>query len=99
MKIDIKKYLAQLSSLANKGKKYLGFMFVLVLLGLSGFLVFRINQLSHLEPSEDAVDEKLNASQRPKFDQATLDKIQQLQDQNVQVQSLFQQARDNPFSE
>ncbi len=99
MKIDVKKYLDQLTKLANQAKKYLGFMFVLVLLGLCGFLVFRINQFSHSEPSQDAIDEKLNASQRPKFDQATLDKIQQLQDQNVQVQTLFQQARDNPFAE
>jgi len=61
--------------------------------------VFRINQYSHTEPADSAVQEKLQTTKRPKVDQAVLDKIQQLQDQNVQVQSLFDQARNNPFNE
>jgi hypothetical protein len=80
-------------------KRYLKFIFIVVLLGIFSFLVFRINQYSRAEPTEDAVAEKLQTAKRPKVDQAVLDKIQQLQDQNVQVHSLFDAARNNPFNE
>lgn len=80
-------------------KRYAIFIYILLLLGSFGFLVFRINQYSRVEPTDDAVQEKLQTAKRPKVDQAVLDKIQQLKDQNVQVQSLFDQARNNPFNE
>ena len=63
------------------------------------FIVLRINLLNRSEPTDDAVSEKLQSVQRPKIEPELLKKIQNLQDQNVEVQSLFKQARDNPFSE
>ena len=78
---------------------YKKFLFVLVVLSIILFLVFRIKQLSMAEPTQAAIDDKLQTVARPKFDQAVLDRIQQLQDQNVEVKSLFDQARNNPFSE
>lgn len=96
----------QLADLQNKLKPLVGyirtyavFIFFLIFLGLFGFLVFRINQYARIEPSEDAIQDKLKAVQRPKVDQAVLDKIQQLQAQNVEVNSLFDKARSNPFNE
>lgn len=80
-------------------KRYAVLLFIIILLGIFGFLVFRINQYSRIEPNEDAIQEKLQSAQRPKVDQSSLNKIQQLQDQNVQVQSLFDAARKNPFNE
>lgn len=77
-------------------KKFLFGLFVLLILT---FLVFRINQLATTEPSDAAIDEKLQTVTRPKIDQTVLDRIQQLQDQNVEVKSLFDQARNNPFNE
>jgi hypothetical protein len=41
----------------------------------------------------------LNTVQRPQIDERTVDRIQQLEDRNVEIRSLFEQARDNPFSE
>ncbi|MCA9330473.1 hypothetical protein KC957_00340 [Candidatus Saccharibacteria bacterium] len=79
--------------------KYKKFLFGLVVLLILTFLVFRINQLSSAEPSEAAIDEKLQTVTRPKIDQSILDRIQQLQDQNVEVKALFDQARNNPFNE
>lgn len=80
-------------------KKYEKFLFGLLVLLALIFLVFRINQLSTAEPSNSAIDEKLQGVTRPKIDQAVLDRIQQLQDQNVEVKALFDQARSNPFNE
>lgn len=71
----------------------------MIVLGLIGFLVFRINQLATAEPSEALIEEKLQTVARPKLDQTVINRIQQLQDQNVEVRSLFDQARNNPFNE
>lgn len=80
-------------------KRYLMFIAVLAAMAVFGFFVFRINQFSRVEPDQTAVEEKLETVQRPKLDPAVVEKIEQLQDQNIQVQSLFDQARNNPFSE
>lgn len=80
-------------------RKYAVFTAGIVLLGLYGFLIFSINNSIQAEPSEDAVAERLKTVQRPRVDQKTLNKIQELQDQHIQVQSLFDDARNNPFQE
>lgn len=99
MNLDLKDLGNKLQPTLRFIKRYVSLFFVVTMLAVFGFLVFRINQFSSLEPSEDAIAEKLQSVQRPKLDQAIVDKIQQLQDQNIEVQSLFDQARSNPFSE
>jgi hypothetical protein len=101
MKSDLnsKELISKLSSFLRKLQRYAAFIFIIALLGIYGFLVFRINTLNSREPSDDAVTEKLQTVKRPKIDQSAVDKIQQLQDQHVEVKSLFDQARNNPFSE
>ena len=99
MKAQLTSLLVKLKPAISFFKRYALFMFFIIFLGLFGFLVFRINQYARVEPSEDAIQDKLKAVQRPKVDQAVLDKIQQLQAQNVEVNSLFDKARNNPFNE
>lgn len=99
MKLDTK----NLQSLAIKYiqlfKKYAVFIFVLVGLGIFGFLVFRIKTLVNREPSETAISEKSDQNRPINIDQSAVEKVQQLQSSNVEVQTLFEQARDNPFQE
>lgn len=99
MKFDPKTITAKFQPALQFAKRYIKFIFMIVLLIIFGFFVWRINQFSRIEPSEDAVNERLQTVQRPKIDKAALEKIQDLQSQNIQVQSLFDQARNNPFSE
>lgn len=99
MNLDLKKLPSLIQPILAKINRYKVFGFVIVLLVSYGFLVYRINSLVSSEPTDDQISEKLETVQRPKIDQATLDKIQQLQDQNVDVQTLFTQARENPFTE
>lgn len=99
MNLNFKELPAKLLPIIGTLKRYVVIIFIVALVGILGFLVYRINSLTQLEPNEDDVTEKLQTVQRPRIDQAALDKIQQLEDQNIEVQTLFQQARDNPFSE
>ncbi|GAC1387670.1 MAG: hypothetical protein NVS1B7_0120 [Candidatus Saccharimonadales bacterium] len=80
-------------------KRYLTFIIVILFLSIYGFLTYKINTFSGREPSDAEVTNVLKTIPRPKVDKATVDKIQQLQDQHVEVKSLFDQARSNPFSE
>lgn len=79
--------------------RYKKFLFVMAVLIMAIFLVLRINYFSNTEPSQSAIDGQLKTVALPKFDQRVLDAIQKLQDQNVEVQSLFDKARQNPFNE
>jgi len=99
MKLDLKELPVKLTELLTKLKQYASFIFVLLILGAFGFLTIRIRGYVSSEPSDEAVNEKLSTLQRPRIDQKTIDKIQQLEDNSVQVKSLFEQARDNPFQE
>jgi hypothetical protein len=99
MKIDLNTVIIKFQPLLVKFKKYLTFSFVIGFLCIYSFLVLQINILMRREPSDVDYNDRLKTVQRPKIDKAVLDKIQSLQDQNVQVQTLFKQARDNPFSE
>lgn len=80
-------------------RHYLVFGVFMVFMLTYVLLMLRINQLSAVEPTDDQVNNKLQTIQRPTVDQQTLSKIQQLQDENIQVRTLFDQARQNPFSE
>lgn len=62
-------------------------------------LILQVNQLHSREPTAGQVSEQLKTIQRPSVDEATLAKIKQLQDQNIQVKALFDQARKDPFAE
>lgn len=99
MNIDIKTLRIKLKRLLGKFLKYKVFITVIAILCVYGWLVFRINTLNSQEPSDDAITERLQTSARPKIDQAAVDKIQQLEDNSSDVQTLFKQARDNPFQE
>lgn len=80
-------------------QKHVRFIFFIVLLLACSFLLFQINRFANLAPTDDEVTEKLTTVKRPQIDKDSVDKLEALQDQNIQVQSLFQQARNNPFSE
>lgn len=99
MKLNIQELPGKLEFVLNFFKKYLSIIYILAILAIFGFFVFRINTYNRAEPAEDAIQDKLQTIRRPKIDKSVLDKIQQLQTQNVQVQSLFDQARSNPFNE
>ncbi len=99
MKLDTKILIKKAKDLLAKYKKYSGFVFIVIILGLYSFLVFQISRLTLADPAPSAVDQQVQNTGRIKIDQESINKIQQLEDQSVQVQSLFESARDNPFQD
>ena len=96
MNIDnLKHFLHQIS------KRLLQFRIVLFLVSVILvyiFIIWRVDMLSNAKPDQSAVDSQTSTS-TPKIDQATVNKINQLQDNSVSVQALFNQARRSPFRE
>jgi hypothetical protein len=95
--LDLKKFNAAGKSIFARLRRYAGFMFLIGVLCIYGFLVLRISTLARTEPSDDEVAAQMSTVKRLKIDQSSIDKIQQLQDQNIAVKSIFEIARDNPF--
>jgi hypothetical protein len=79
--------------------KYAGLMCFIFVAAVYSFMVWRIGVLSNIQPDQNAVNAQLKTAQVPNIDKDALKKIQDLQDNSVSVQSLFNQARDNPFHE
>ncbi len=79
--------------------RYVPLLFILFVLGLYGYLVLHVNQLTQTQVSETDVQEVVSESPELKIDRRAIEAIERLEDQNVEVEAIFQEARDNPFAE
>ena len=74
-------------------------------LGIAGFgllyvyLILQISTLANKAPDETVVSKQYQAIPHPKIDKEVAKTIEGLESQNVNVQAIFNQARENPFSE
>lgn len=90
---------AQIAPLIDKFRRYNVFIFIVTFLGVYGFLILQVSSLTQSEPTAAELNESLGTVKRLKLDQESIDKLEELEEQNIEVQTLFQQARDNPFTE
>ena len=91
--------LDKLQGYAKRLQPYSLLVFVVFVAALYGFVLFKIHNFSSAEPTPDAVSSQVKAAQIPKIDPAVISQLQSLQNNSVSVQSLFSQARSNPFQE
>ena len=89
----------QVQPIGRWARKYAAFIYVLIILGVYVFLVQYIGGLIQDEPGQAAIDSKLTPVNRLKIDQDALQQITELESQNIEVKTLFDQARQNPFTE
>lgn len=94
----------KLSSFTRKAGVYTkklqpyGFVTFLVFTTLIyGFVLLRINDLGNREPSADAVNNQVQTIRLTHIDENVVKKLQSLRDNSVNVQALFDEARNNPF--
>lgn len=99
MKLDINKIPALLARLKDIVKPYIGFVIGLIILGMYGLVIWQIRAYVTQEPSESEVAQELTSINIPKVDEEAIKQITQLEDSNVQVKALFENARQNPFNE
>lgn len=66
---------------------------------LYGYIIVQISSITNEEPEQSQVTAQLETVPRPKLNKEDARTIQGLESQNVNVQAIFNQARENPFSE
>ncbi len=99
MKIESKSITSQISKFIEFLNRYKLEVFVIFVCIIFGFLIMKISVYSTQEPSSNSLDEKIKTVKLPKVDEEAVRNIQKLEDQNIEVKSLFNDARNNPFSE
>ncbi|CAN5120503.1 hypothetical protein BH09PAT3_BH09PAT3_2860 [soil metagenome] len=91
--------LSELPTLALTQLKRLGryrvILFALFVVGLCSYLIFQIGQASSVQPATQ--DATASTSSTPRIDPLVVKQLQELQDNSVNVQALFNEARTNPF--
>jgi hypothetical protein len=79
--------------------KYRALIFFIVIASLYGFILWRINVLSNAPPSQADISTAEKGTAGPHVSDTVVQKLQSLQDNSVSVQTLFEEARNNPFNE
>jgi len=80
-------------------KRYAVIICFIIFGAMYGYLIFTSSNQASRRPSETEVNERLQATKRTKIDDSAAKALQELSDRNVEIKSLFDEARNNPFSE
>lgn len=99
MNVDIKDLNKVAIKFVDFIKKYRLEFFLIIVGSIFAFLVIQISQNAIKEPTQEAIDDKIKTVQIPKIDQDAISKIEQLEDLNIEVKAIFNEARNNPFCE
>ncbi len=99
MNLEVKDILPLIKQSAKSIQRYLPIILIVGLCSVYILFVYRINSLAQADPEESALTEKLLEVKRPKIDESAIDTMLRLEERSVEVKSIFEQARENPFAE
>ncbi len=99
MKLSTDSLLASIRPYLAYLQRYKVLIFVVSVLGVYVLLVNHIGELIQNEPSQTQIDSKLSPVNKLTVDQDAIKRITDLEEQNVEVQTLFNEARQSPFTE
>lgn len=88
----IKKYLVLVA-------KYKIVLFIVVVALVYGYLMYQINNLSNKSPTTNAVQANTSPNTFIHINSSEAQKLMSLKDNNVNIQTLFAQSRNNPFQD
>src|SRR4051812_32862156 len=95
--LDLKTISKKAVAFSKKASRHTSFVALMLVLIAYILVVWQISKLATTEPSGDA--ETAASTKIPKIDPNAIQQIQALEQNNTQVHSLFNQARNNPFQE
>lgn len=97
--LDLQELLDKALETLEYTKRYAPLIFCVFLVFIYCFIVYRVQLLNASEPSPSDISVKSQTASVPHIDPAVLRQLQQLQDNSVSVQTLFNGSRSNPFQE
>lgn len=77
--------------------RYAVLLFIVFVVMIFGVLTLSISHFSNLEPTDAQVDEKVKTITNIKLNDSAIEKIEDLVDKNISIESLFNNGRSNPF--
>jgi hypothetical protein len=96
-KAQLQKFVGRAHELLPLARRYALAGFIIFVALVYGIVLLRLNSLNNQQPTEDQVTSQVKAARIPHIDQSVVQQLQSLQDHSVGVQTLFDQARNNPF--
>lgn len=96
--LDLKALPEQLAQTAQKLSRYRILLFVVFVAAVYGFISYKIFTLSSPTTDSSSVDTQVT-SLTPHIDVKIVDQLESLKDNSVNVKTLFEKARQNPFAE
>jgi len=94
-----KPFVAKVEAVLRQIGRYRVLIFLLIVVGIYGFVLFQINTLNNIQPTQDEINGQSNPIRTAHIDKKVVNQLQSLQDNSVNVKTLFDQARSNPFQE
>lgn len=80
-------------------KRFRLVIFVVLFASIYVYLFFLINTLTTKKPSQAAVDQELRTVKRLKVDENAVNQMLQLTEESIEVKAIYEETRNNPFSE
>lgn len=94
--IDFKNIIPQLKDSVQKVTRYAALLFFCLVAGIYIFMLYRINALAGAQPDPNTAQA---STQKLLVNKDVAAQLLKLEDNSVNVQTVFQEARDNPFEE
>lgn len=96
---DNPQLLEQLHAAGSFFKRHVILILVIFFAGIVAYIMLLTAGLSQAEPSPEAITEQAQAVARPKVSADIVKTIENLEERNIQIQAIFENARENPFTE
>ena len=77
--------------------RYAVVIFVVSVVGIFIYMTLSIARYANLEPTSSQAEDRKASLTAVKLDEKSITKIKELQDQNISIESLFDNGRANPF--
>ncbi|MET0779522.1 MAG: hypothetical protein ABWY71_01670 [Candidatus Saccharimonadales bacterium] len=97
IKLDLKPLLLKSKKALIGLKPYTVVLIIVLFAAVYAFVILRINSLSNAEVDQDAVTSQVKSSPSLRIDPQAVQQLQSLKDNSVNVQTLFENQRTNPF--
>ena len=78
-------------------KSYLWLILIIYFAAIYAYLLLKIDTQVHAQPSSLTVSAQLKTTPHPAINPNIIKQLEQLQNNSVSVQALFNQSRQNPF--
>lgn len=95
--MKLKTYISKLIPVKEFIVHHVVILFIVGIFAVFSFMTISIARFSDRSPSQLQIDEKKLSVRVVKLDEASINKIKELQDQNISIESLFNNGRANPF--